>query len=95
MRLSSLVVAGLEFDRTFVKQEIELHRSRLELEEQLRGSTDNVALQDLLRNDLAVIQGDLTRGEDTARQLAVSPQSGTPELDRSLTPPDDSLPVSP
>jgi predicted outer membrane protein len=37
------IPSGVEFDRTFVTQEIELHRSRLELEEQLRGSTDNLS----------------------------------------------------
>ena len=57
------LASGPGFDRRYVEQEVDLHRSRIQLEQQLLGSTDSQALENLIRSDLDIVQQDLTRGE--------------------------------
>lgn len=60
---------GSEFDRTYIEQEVAVHRAVLDLAEKAHGATDNAQLKDLIEQAQPVLQKHLDRAEELQERL--------------------------
>jgi putative membrane protein len=60
---------GIEFDRTYIQQEIAAHQAVLDLADQSHGSADNAELKALIEKARPLIENHLKQAQDIEKEL--------------------------
>jgi putative membrane protein len=60
---------GIEFDRTYIQQEIAAHQAVLDLADQAHGSADNAELKALIEKARPLIENHLKQAQDLEKEL--------------------------
>ncbi len=64
---------GSQFDRTYIDQEVAIHRAVLDLAEQAHGAAQNQELRALIEKAKPVIEKHLDQAENLQKELAAAP----------------------
>ena len=60
---------GVQFDRTYIEQEVGIHKAVLDLAEKAHGAAQNAELKKLIEQARPVLQKHLDRAEEIQKKL--------------------------